>query len=61
MTGTLKGALLPGWTACGECGTSEVELTRRPFASGTVYYSDKVNGKTENRSVPFDLEIPIAE
>ena len=61
VTGTLKGVLLPGWTACGECGTSEVELTKRPFASGTVYYSDKVNGKTENRSVPFDLEMPIAE
>ena len=42
VTASFKGVILPGWLDCG-CGD---ELPVRPFAAGTFYYSNRVNGFT---------------
>ena len=61
-TGTFKGILQPGWFEDCGCGdVPEVPLVERPFASGTLYYTDRIttvlNGRTRTvnvkRSAPF--------
>ena len=54
MTASFKGVVLPGWLDCG-CGD---ELPVRPFASGTFYYSSRVNGFSTPSSLAFDLNAP---
>ena len=64
-TGTFKGILQPGWFEDCGCGdVPAVPLVERPFASGTLYYTDRittvVNGRTRTvnvkRSAPFMIE-----
>lgn len=57
VTGTLKGALLPGWLACKSCGELPYELVERPFASGLVYFTDRVGGKSVRRTFSVDVEV----
>ena len=54
VTASFKGVVLPGWLDCG-CGD---ELPVRPFASGTFYYSSRVNGFSTPSSLAFDLNAP---
>ena len=54
VTASFKGVILPGWIDCG-CGD---ELPVRPFASGTFYYSNRVNGFSTPASLEFDLNAP---
>lgn len=50
-----KGVLLPGWTQCGDCGPVG-DLVERPFGSGTIWFTDRVDGKSAVRSMPIDIE-----
>ncbi len=52
VTGTYKGLLTPGWLDCG-CGDDRVVL---PFGSGTLYYADKVGGRSVKRSIAVELQ-----
>ena len=54
VTASFKGVVLPGWLDCG-CGD---ELPVRPFAAGTFYYSNRVNGFTTPASLEFNLNAP---
>ena len=54
VTASFKGVILPGWLDCG-CGD---ELPVRPFAAGTFYYSNRVNGFTTPASLEFNLNAP---
>ena len=54
VTASFGGVILPGWIDCG-CGD---ELPVRPFASGTFYYSNSVNGFSTPASREFDLNAP---
>ena len=54
MTASFKGVNLPDWLDCG-CGD---ELPVRPFAAGTFYYSNRVNGFTTPASLEFNLNAP---
>jgi hypothetical protein len=61
-TGTFKGVLQPGWFEDCGCGdVSEVPLVARPFAAGTLYYTDRittvVNGR--NRTINVKRSVPI--
>ena len=51
VTASFKGIVLPGWIDCG-CGD---DLVTRPFASGTFYWSEFVNGITTPASLEFNL------
>ena len=51
VTANFKGVILPGWIDCG-CGD---DLIARPFASGTFYWSEIVNGITTPASLEFNL------
>lgn len=52
VSGTYKGLLTPGWLDCG-CGDDRAVL---PFGSGTLYYSDKVDGVTVKKSIAVELQ-----
>lgn len=54
VTASFKGVILPGWIDCG-CGD---DLIARPFASGTFYWSEFVNGITTPASLEFNLNAP---
>ena len=54
VTASFKGVILPGWLDCG-CGD---DLVTRPFASGTFYWSEFVNGITTPASLEFNLNAP---
>ncbi len=54
VTASFRGVILPGWLDCG-CGD---ELPVRPFAAGTLYYSNRVNGFTTPASLEFNLNAP---
>ena len=54
VTAPFKGVVLPGWIDCG-CGD---ELPVRPFAAGTFYYSNQVNGFATPASLEFNLHAP---
>lgn len=54
VTATFKGVILPGWNDCG-CGD---ELIVRPFASGTFYYANRLNGISTPASLEFNLDRP---
>ena len=54
VTASFKGVILPGWLDCG-CGD---DLIARPFASGTFYWSEFVNGITTPASLEFNLNAP---
>lgn len=61
-TGTFKGVLQPGWFEDCGCGdVPEVPLVARPFAAGTLYYTDRittvVNGR--NRTINVKRSAPI--
>ena len=51
VTASFKGVILPGWLDCG-CGD---DLVTRPFASGTFYWSEFVNGITTPASLELNL------
>ena len=50
-----RGVVLPGWTECGDCGPVG-NLVERPFASGTLWLNDKIDGQSVTRSMPVDIE-----
>ncbi|MCR5750922.1 MAG: hypothetical protein K6G91_03080 [Kiritimatiellae bacterium] len=50
-----KGVVLPGWTECGDCGPVG-NLVERPFASGTLWLTDRLDGQSVTRSMPVDIE-----
>lgn len=54
VTATFKGVILPGWLDCG-CGDGFIV---RPFASGTFYYSNRLNGISTPASLEFTLDRP---
>ncbi len=58
VKGKYYGVLLPGWSGCASC--SSRELIERPFASGTFFFKDTVNGRSVMRSVPVDIEVKPA-
>ncbi len=62
LTGTYKCALLPGWDDCG-CGDGTEDIVTRPFASGTLYFTEKepVSGLQIKRSIPVDLNVITEE
>ena len=50
-----RGVVLPGWTECGDCGPVG-NLVERPFASGTLWLIDRIDGQSVTRSMPVDIE-----
>lgn len=58
LTGSYKCALLPGWDDCG-CGDGTEDIVTRPFASGTLFFTDKEpkSGIQIKRSIPVDLTV----
>ena len=53
-SGIFRGVLLPGWHDC-HCGDLGYDVIERPLASGTVTFSDKVDGKSVKRTFALDL------
>ncbi len=51
-----KGILLLGWEDC-NCGETPIVSENRPFASGTCYFTDTMNGVKVTRSIPVDLNV----
>lgn len=54
LTGVWSGVLLPGWI---DCGCSAEPQTERPFASGTLYFTDRIGNRTVRRGVPIDIAV----
>ena len=52
ISATYKGILTPGWLDCG-CGDALVTL---PFGSGTLYYQDRVDGRSVRQSVGVEIQ-----
>ncbi len=52
---SFKGVVTPGWLDCG-CGDEEQVV--RPFATGTFFYSSRVNGFSTPSSLEFNLVAP---
>jgi len=52
---SFKGVVTPGWLDCG-CGDDD--QTVRPFATGTFFYSSRVNGFSTPASLEFNLVAP---
>lgn len=55
VVATFKGVVTPGWLDCG-CGDDEQIV--RPFATGTFFYSSRVNGFSTPSSLEFNLVVP---
>ncbi len=55
VVATFKGVVTPGWLDCG-CGDEEQVV--RPFATGTFFYSSRVNGILTPSSLEFNLFAP---
>ena len=55
VVATFKGVVTPGWLDCG-CGDEEQVV--RPFATGTFFYSSRVNGFSTPASLEFNLLAP---
>ena len=55
VAATFKGVVTPGWLDCG-CGDEEQIV--RPFATGTFFYTSRVNGFSTPSSLEFNLVAP---
>lgn len=52
VKGSIRGTLMPGWADT--CGCFS-EVFDRPFGSGTLFYSDRINGRAVTVSIPVDI------
>lgn len=56
VSATMTGVVLPGWI---DCGCEPVPPPERPFGSGSLIFSDKVDGKSMTRGFYFEIDAAV--